>query len=54
MFKVNMYWDEHKYSELYHHYDYAVKAFESFIDLSRERKANGQIEEYYVELIKED
>lgn len=54
MFKVNVYWDDHKYSEGYHYYDYAVKAFDNLNKISRERKANGQIDDYYVELIKED
>ena len=54
MFKVNVYWDNHKYSEGYHYYEYAVEAFKSFDRISRERKANGQIDDYYVELIKED
>ena len=54
MFKVNVYWNGHKYSESYLLYDYAVKAFESFDGISRVRKSNGQIDDYYVELIKED
>lgn len=54
MFRVNVYWDGYKYSESYHLYDYAVEAFEAFNSISKERKAKGQIDEYYVELIKED
>ena len=54
MFKVNVYWDEHKYSEGYHYYKYAVKAFEALNEALRELKANGRINEYYVELIKEE
>lgn len=54
MFKVNMYMDGHKYSEGYHHYEYAVMAFNSFNRILKDRKSNGQIDEYYVELIKED
>ena len=54
MFKVNVYWDGFKYSESYHLYNYAVEAFESFDRISRARKADRQIDDYYVELIKED
>lgn len=54
MFKVKLYCDGHKYYEVYHYYDYAVKAFESFNRIYRKQKANGEIDDYYVELIKED
>ena len=54
MFKVNMYWDGHKYSELYYHYKYALEAFETFSRIIGEKKDNGEIDYYYAEIIKED
>lgn len=54
MFIVNMYWDGIKYSESYHLYEYAARAFKVFTRMSRKSKYYGQITDYYVELIKED
>ena len=53
MFKIKLNWDGFEYSESYHHYEYAVKAFESYNRISKVRKANGQIDEYHIELIAE-
>lgn len=54
MFKVTLCWDGIKYSESYHHYGSAVRAFEAFIRMSRKSKSYGQITDYHVELVQED
>lgn len=53
MFKIKLGWDGFGYPESYHHYEYAVKAFESYSRISKVRKANGQIDGYHIELIEE-
>ena len=53
MFKVTLCWDGIKYSESYHLYASAVRAFESFSRMSEARKGYGHIKHYYVELVKE-
>ena len=54
MFRVNLYCDGYNYHESYNYYDYAVKAFENFDRIYRGFKADGRIDDYYIELIKED
>lgn len=54
MFRVTLYWDGIKYSESYHIYASAVRAFESFIRMSKASKSYGYITDYYVEIVEED
>ena len=54
MFKVTLCWDGIKYSESYHIYEYAIRAFEAFNRMSRKSKSYGHITDYYVELVKEN
>lgn len=53
MFKIKLNWDGLEYSELYYQYEFAVSALESYDRISKERKANGKLNDYYIELIKE-
>lgn len=54
MFKVNVCWDGVNHYESYGNYDYALKALKHFDRVARAYKADGLINDYYVELIRED
>lgn len=53
MFKVVLHWDGYEYIESYYCYEFAVEAFEHFKKISEQRKAEGAINEYRVDLVKE-
>lgn len=53
MFKVVLHWDEFEHIESYYGYEFAVEAFEHFKKISEQYKAEGAINEYRVDLVKE-